>query len=505
MKKLLIVVLLLLSLISCKKTDVPDKQFYLGLRTNSSEKQFSTLYKLKQQLGSPTGIYACRLDWSRSFPLKFCNNLIQTGSMPLIFWEPWIKDDPEGLPITAIASGDYDDYIKEWIIKAKQFEYPLMIALAPNMNKQGFNWSATQSDRMVDTYILLMQHVIDLFRKEGALNVIWVWSLSQPINKEINWSLINRLYPGDDYIDWIGIEGFNLGTSQSWSNWKSPETLFSKSVEEISSLFPTKPIIVSGTATTSLGGDDKDWYRSLLVALQSSLKKVQAVILDDRYSLTKSSIKPLLESHLLKKDLERITSETQLVDEWGYIHKNNLSSVDWSKIKGLNVNKLSFIKKGADNWDGPLDTSFNVKMCKQNKELKIKIDLVDDIPFQNEHDRETTLLGDSIELIVLSQKKSESKKAHFLITLGNNQDITPEVWDVKRSKLMKDTIKMVVTDKIEILLTIPDSYLSNVQKSKTMISFNDSLIMRYFDKDILNKGITILNSQFKYKETVNGN
>jgi len=54
-------------------------------------------------------------------------------------------------------------------------------------------------------YVTMFRYIVDRFRRRGVMNVAYVWHseasrLSRPLG---NW------YPGDDYVDWVGISYFN--------------------------------------------------------------------------------------------------------------------------------------------------------------------------------------------------------------------------------------------------------------------------------------------------------
>ena len=59
-------------------------------------------------------------------------------------------------------------------------------------------------------------HVHGIFAAEGVPNVEWVWSPNCASNPVEPWNTIQAYYPGDEYVDWIGLSGFN------WYQWGRP-------------------------------------------------------------------------------------------------------------------------------------------------------------------------------------------------------------------------------------------------------------------------------------------
>ena len=75
---------------------------------------------------------------------------------------------------------------------------------------------------------------------------------------------LTGLYPGAAYVDVVALDGYNWGTSQSWSAWTSPSALFGQGLTALRSLAPGKPIIVSETASAEAGGSKATWNTDLV-------------------------------------------------------------------------------------------------------------------------------------------------------------------------------------------------------------------------------------------------
>src|SRR5256885_2213761 len=60
------------------------------------------------------------------------------------------------------------------------------------------------------------------------------------------WNHWTHYSPGDAYVDWVGIDGYNWGTTQSWSSWSS----FASLVRPVYSDYAgRKPIMIAETAS----------------------------------------------------------------------------------------------------------------------------------------------------------------------------------------------------------------------------------------------------------------
>jgi beta-mannanase len=142
----------------------------------------------------------------------------------------------------------------------KSVKGSVFMRFAHEMNGNWYPWAGTKVGR--EKYIGMYRHVKDVFIKEGAQNVKWVFS--------INWEDVPRgesnnfanYYPGDDYVDFIGIDGYNWGDTQPWSRWMSFRELFKGVYHACGALYPGKPVLISEFATAGSGGDKAAWIKA---------------------------------------------------------------------------------------------------------------------------------------------------------------------------------------------------------------------------------------------------
>jgi len=91
------------------------------------------------------------------------------------------------------------------------------------------------------------------------VNVKWVWAPNVPISDVP----LSRWYPGADYVDVLGIDGYNWG-SVPGHRWTSPNELFGSSLDQLRELAPDKPILVTEVGSAEAGGSKADWIADLV-------------------------------------------------------------------------------------------------------------------------------------------------------------------------------------------------------------------------------------------------
>ena len=79
-------------------------------------------------------------------------------------------------------------------------------------------------------------------------------------------------------MDWICADGYNWGTSQSWSSWRSFDGVFETIYDRLTTLGPGKPFMIGEFASTELGGDKAAWIRDAAVRIPTDYPKIKAFI-----------------------------------------------------------------------------------------------------------------------------------------------------------------------------------------------------------------------------------
>ncbi len=188
----------------------------------------------------------------------------------LIAWEPW--NPQEGMHqsidyLKSINDGGQDAYIKSFAHIIQTYGAPVIIRFGHEMNGNWYPWGQRQQE-----YVHAYQRVVTLFRNENISNVQWMWSINvDPLTG------VDSYYPGNDFVDIIGIDGFNFGTSAANTTWVSFYAIFSHAYEYIVSHY-NKPLIISETASAEVGGNKAQWVRDMFGTLETSMPKIQEVI-----------------------------------------------------------------------------------------------------------------------------------------------------------------------------------------------------------------------------------
>jgi hypothetical protein len=221
-----------------------------------------------------------------NFPDTPLENIRRHGSIPVLSWSsqsiPSSVSEPD-YQLSDVIAGTYDDYIREFATKAKSWGHPFFLRFNWEMNGDWFPWSEGVNGNNPGEYVAAWRHVHDIFTAVGATNVSWVWCP----NVEWNGTLANiaPTYPGDAYVDWTGLDGYNWGTNPArHGKWETFSELFRATYDEIAgSIAPSKPLMIAEVGSTEIGGSKASWIADMLARVPVEYPNVQALLWFDKF------------------------------------------------------------------------------------------------------------------------------------------------------------------------------------------------------------------------------
>jgi mannan endo-1,4-beta-mannosidase len=220
---------------------------------------------LEQDLDHQLDIVQWFTDFDHPWEPKAVATASANGRIPMITWQP------NDHPLANIIAGEEDNYLKRWARGAKAYGGAVYIRLMPEMNGDWVAWSGDP-----EAYKKAWKHIVDVFRAEGANNVKWIWApncVDEP-KTDPNF-FMEAYYPGGDYVDVIGLSGFNWGTLKDYHRWRTYEQIFTTPYDRVTKLGSHDVWIVE-TASTELGGNKATWIKAMFSS--TAFPKTKAII-----------------------------------------------------------------------------------------------------------------------------------------------------------------------------------------------------------------------------------
>jgi beta-mannanase len=180
----------------------------------------------------------------------------------------WMSDDPtaaspSAYTAQAILAGQYDAYVRAWAAGLRAAGGPVLLRFDHEMNGNWSAWSPGVNGQTAAGFVAAWRHVHDIFAAAGASNVQWVWSPNVVYNGSVP---LADLYPGDAYVDRVGIDGYNWGTSDRDHNWQSFASVFDATLAQVAQL-TSRPAMIAEVASTEVGGDKAAWITDFFAGL----------------------------------------------------------------------------------------------------------------------------------------------------------------------------------------------------------------------------------------------
>jgi len=237
------------------------------------------------EFGSPfSNCYSVGHCYFYSFPTTPMTSVREHGSIPLLSWSsqsiPTQSSEPD-YQLSDVANGTYDNYIREFAEKAAAWGHPFFLRFDWEMNGNWFPWGAGANGNSAADYVAAWRHVHDIFTSVGATNATWVWCP----NVDPGASMVNlaSLYPGNSYVDWTGLDGYNWGSSPN-HRWAGFDEIFRATYNRVvNEIAPTKPMIIGETASSESGGSKAAWITDMLSKIPTEYPKIRGLLWFERY------------------------------------------------------------------------------------------------------------------------------------------------------------------------------------------------------------------------------
>jgi hypothetical protein len=239
------------------------------------------------EFGSPFADCSMSPCSSYDFPTELMEDVRRYGAIPFLSWgsqsTPWVSSAPESngpnIGLADLRSGVYDSYIRRFASEAAAWGHPFFLRFDWEMNGDWFPWGEDINGNSPGEFVRAWRHVHDIFKSAGATNATWVWC--PYVNRTES---LTSLYPGDDYVDWTCLDGYNWGPNAALPRpWRSFSSLFDSAYRQIADgIAPDKPMVVGETASTEFGGSKAAWIEEMFKELPAEFPKIRGLLWFER-------------------------------------------------------------------------------------------------------------------------------------------------------------------------------------------------------------------------------
>jgi hypothetical protein len=218
--------------------------------------------QVRAKLGVTPVIHLTYYRWDADWTGSVTQADLAAGRIPLVNWEPHKID------FAKIIDGSLDATVEARAKGSKALGKKFFLDFAAEMNGDEA-WSGNNAVLYVAAY----RHIHDMFVAAGATNVVWAWCPNVTDTEGGNRTTMDY-YPGDAYVDWTGVDGYNWGTKNG--GWQSFHQVF----RDIYPLLAAKkkPILIGEMASGEAGGDKAKWIDEIIPTLRTEFPLIKGVV-----------------------------------------------------------------------------------------------------------------------------------------------------------------------------------------------------------------------------------
>ena len=211
---------------------------FLGVYEVGVPQSWAGISAFTAATGVRPGVVVYYSGWMEPFQARFAATAARHRAVPLV------QMDPTGVSVAAIASGQYDAYLRSYASAVKASGGRVILSFGHEMNGNWYSWANQHTSPAV--FVAAWRHIVTVFRQQGAGNVTWLWTVNvidkrQGIPSPAPW------WPGSSYVTWVGIDGYYYKPSWTFAS------LFGPTIKAVRAL-TIDPIMISETAVAPQAG-----------------------------------------------------------------------------------------------------------------------------------------------------------------------------------------------------------------------------------------------------------
>jgi hypothetical protein len=405
-------------------SDADRDGVWIGLFTQHGPEDMGETLSLERSLGKEFASLMWFTDFGHPFPLVAAENAAAAGAIPNVTWEPWLWNDNERIHLADINSGTWDRYISSWGAAAAAFGKPIFVRWGHEFNGDWYPWAIAKNGQAPADYIKAYRRVHDLVVRSGAKNVVWVWCPNSGSVPSEPWNEALASYPGDEYVDWIAIDGYDFESNASFSD------IFAKTYSQVIAKID-KPIYIGEFATGRSGKDKADWLKDMSSSLEAQFKGIKGLVYfsikkerDWRIDESLESLagaKEVLSRPFYKSDAAEVSWLADRFHREYAAYKKGAGSAVAASRANLEIARASMDSSGKPDWLAAAASSFSgknglggtVKFAWDAERFYVQARIACKYPLTNRGVGDGIWNGDCLEVCISTDPRADPARVSF--------------------------------------------------------------------------------------------
>jgi mannan endo-1,4-beta-mannosidase len=207
---------------------------YIGLYPQGVPDSYAPVKAFTASTGVKPDVIVYYSGWLEPFRVGFATTVANDGAVSLV------QLNPTHTSVAAIVAGRYDSYLRTYARAVRSYRHPVILSFGHEMNGYWYSWGSRHTSPAV--FVAAWQHIVNVFRAVGAKNVTWLWTINT-IHKQTGVPSPGPWWPGNSYVNWVGIDGYFTNSSSVFAS------VFGPTIVNVRTL-THDPILITETAAT---------------------------------------------------------------------------------------------------------------------------------------------------------------------------------------------------------------------------------------------------------------
>lgn len=140
--------------------------------------------------------------WDDTMPPPIVQAGLAEGRTPVLSIEPRLRDGSR-LSWASVARGDHDARIRSQAAGIRSLGVPVFLTFHHEPDYAPAHGTGAE-------FRAAWRHYVETFRAQGVTNVVWTWVVTPTVFiKTTSGPTSAEFYPGDDVVDWLGLDAYN--------------------------------------------------------------------------------------------------------------------------------------------------------------------------------------------------------------------------------------------------------------------------------------------------------
>jgi mannan endo-1,4-beta-mannosidase len=215
-------------------------QAYFGAYEPTSPDSYSDMNLFAHTAGRTPNLALYYSGWWEPFRTSFAQEAYAAGATTVVQIDP--SNPPHNtVSVVGIVTGEYDSYLESFADQVASFGHEVVVGFGHEADGYWYPWSEKYVSPAV--WVAAWQHIVELFRQQGADNVTWLWTMNILGNQT---HPLSAWWPGASYVNWVGIDGYYQHPNASYAQVFGPTIVAIRA-------FTRAPILIAETAIGTIG------------------------------------------------------------------------------------------------------------------------------------------------------------------------------------------------------------------------------------------------------------